>query len=88
MSESIEQPPAILDSRGVLDARARRALHAARTEAVIVLAIDVALFAGLAAVDKAKGWAILDLPWWAWLLLAAPALVFMVLLLVVPLAEL
>ena len=88
MSEPIEPPPAIADSRGVPDARARQALHEARTEAVIVLAIDVALFAGLAAVDKAKGWDILDLPWWAWLLLAAPALIFMVLLLAVPLAEL
>ena len=43
---------------------------------------------GLACVDKAKGWEILSLPWWAWLLLAAPALLFMILLLVAPLAEL
>jgi uncharacterized membrane protein len=43
---------------------------------------------GLASIDKAKGWAIIDLPWWAWLLLAAPALLLMILLLAAPLAEL
>ena len=63
-------------------------LREARTEAVVALALDVALLAGLAVVDKAKGWSIVDLPWWAWLLLAAPALVLMVLLLAVPAAEL
>ena len=71
-----------------LDARARQALREARTEAVIVLAVDVALLAGLAWIDKAKGWEILDLSSWAWLLLASPALLLMVLLLAVPLAEL
>ncbi len=70
------------------DARARRALHEARHEATAVLCFDVALYAGLAAVDKAYGWAIIGLPWWAWLVLAAPALLLMVLLLAVPLAEL
>jgi hypothetical protein len=55
---------------------------------VVVLAVDVALLGGLAAIDKAKGWDIIDLPWWAWLLLAAPALLLIVLLLAVPLAEL
>ena len=34
------------------------------------------------------GWDILDLPWWVWLVLAAPALILIVLLLAVPLAEL
>ena len=34
------------------------------------------------------GWAILDLPWWGWLVLAAPALILIVLLVTVPLAEL
>ena len=83
------QTPAVSDAPGAeLNARDRRALREARTEAVVVLALDVALFAGLAAVDKAKGWGIIDLPWWAWLLLAAPALLLMVLLLAVPLAEL
>ena len=53
-----------------------------------MLAVDVALLAGLAWIDKAKGWEILDLSWWAWLLLASPALLLMVLLLTVPLAEL
>jgi uncharacterized membrane protein len=89
MSKSVEPTPAISDaSAAALNARARRALHEARREATVVLACEVALFAGLAAVDKTKGWAILDLPWWAWLVLAAPALILIVLLLVVPLAEL
>ena len=88
MSEPIERPSATSDPHGRLDAPARRALRAARIEAVIVLAVDVALLAGLAVIDKAKGWGILDVPWWAWLLLAAPALIFMVMLLTVPLAEL
>ena len=39
-------------------------------------------------IDGAKGWDIIDLPWWAWLLLATPALLLIVLLLVAPLAEL
>ena len=64
--EEGERPP-------TLNARVRRAMREARTEAVIVLALEVALFAGLAFVDKAKGWGIIDLPWWAWMLLAAPA---------------
>src|SRR3954453_22373558 len=81
---------AVDDSEALIDrdARARRAMREARTEAVIVVGIDVALIVGLAVVDKAKGWQIIDLPWWAWLLLAAPALLLMILLLVVPLAEL
>jgi uncharacterized membrane protein len=54
----------------------------------VILAVDVALFGGLAAIDKAKGWSIADLPWWTWLLLASPALLLMILLLAVPLAEL
>jgi hypothetical protein len=88
MSAPPGQPPANSHSRGDLDARARRALNEARTEAVIVLAVDVALFAGLAAIDWSKGWGLLGLPSWAWLLVATPALIFMVLLLAVPLAEL
>jgi uncharacterized membrane protein len=79
----------IQDAPGAeLNARARRALHEARTEAVVVLAFDVALFGGLAAIDRAKGWDILDLPSWLWLVLAAPALIFIILLVAVPLAEL
>jgi hypothetical protein len=89
MSEPAEQAPAISDTPGPeLNARVRRVLREARTEAVVVLAVDVALLGGLAAIDKAKGWDIIDLPWWAWLLLAAPALLLIVLLLAVPLAEL
>jgi uncharacterized membrane protein len=88
MSEPAEQPPAISDSRDELNAGARLALREARTEAVVVLAVDVALLVGLALIDKAKGWDIIDLPWWAWLLLASPALLLIILLLAVPLAEL
>jgi hypothetical protein len=64
------------------------ALHEARREAVAVLLLDVALFTGLAIADNANGWGLIDLAWWAWLLLASPALILMVLLLAVPLAEL
>lgn len=85
MREPVERAPAISDDRGAdLNARARLALREARTEAVVVLAVYVALLGGLASVDKAKGWEIIDLPWWVWLLLAAPALLLMVLLLAVP----
>ena len=89
MSESAEQPPPTSSAPGAeLNAIDRRALREARTEAVIVLAVDVALLGGLAALDKAKDWDIIDVPWWAWLLLASPALLLMVMMLVVPLAEL
>src|SRR4051794_16307461 len=63
-------------------------MREARTEAAVVVGVDVALIGGLAVVDKAKGWQIVNLPWWAWLLIAAPALLLMILLLAVPLAEL
>ena len=75
-------------SNGASNTGDRRVLREARTEAVVALALDVGLLVGLALVDKAKGWSIVDLPWWAWLLLAAPALVLMTLLLAAPLAEL
>jgi uncharacterized membrane protein len=89
LSKPAYQPPASSDGPGAdLNPPARRALREARTEAVVVLAIDVALLAGLACIDKAKGWDIIDLSWWAWLLLASPALLLMILLLAVPLAEL
>jgi len=74
--------------RADLDARGRKALLEARTEAVVVLVLEVTLLVGLAVADKAQGWRIVDLPWWVWLVLALPALVLIVLLLVVPLAEL
>jgi uncharacterized membrane protein len=84
-----EQSPATADApRNEQDAHARMARREARTEAVLVLGVDVALLAGFAAVDKAKGWQIIELPWWAWLLVAAPAVLLMLLLLVVPVAEL
>ena len=89
MSESAQQPPPTSSApRAEPNARDRRALREARTEAVIVLAVDVALLAGLAAIDKANGWDIIDLPWWAWLLIASPALLLIILLLAAPLAEL
>ena len=53
-----------------------------------MLLLDVALFAGLAVADKTYDWGLIDLPWWAWLVLASPALILMALLLVVPVAEL
>jgi hypothetical protein len=40
---------------GALNTGDRRVLREARTEAVVVLAMDVALLVGLAVVDKAKG---------------------------------
>src|SRR6478672_813735 len=89
MSEPVQQPSRPSSVPGAeLNARDRRALREARTEAVIVLAVDVALLGGLAAIDKAKNWAIIDLHWWTWLLLASPALLLMILMLAVPLAEL
>jgi uncharacterized membrane protein len=88
MSELAEQPPAESPSGAELNARDRQALREARTEAVIVLAVEVALLGGLAAIDKAKDWHIIHLDWWAWLLLASPALLLMILLITVPLAEL
>ena len=63
------------------------ALRRARTEAALVLAIDVALFAGLATADKTQGWNINGHPWWVWLIVAAPALILIALLLFAPLAE-
>jgi uncharacterized membrane protein len=75
-------------SESALNPRERQVLREARIEAVIVLAFDVALLGGLAAVDKAKGWHIIDLQWWSWLLLASPALLLMILMLALPVAEL
>jgi len=54
------------------------------TEAVLVLGVYVAPLAGLAVIDKAKGWQLIELPWWARLLVAAPAVLLTRLLLVVP----
>src|SRR4051812_12020232 len=88
MSESAHQERPCGDSPLDREARVRRALREARTEAVVVLAGEVALLVGLALIDEAKGWGILDFSWWAWLLLALPALSLLVLLLAAPLAEL
>jgi hypothetical protein len=84
-----KEAPMLADAPGAeRSGRVREAMREARTEAVIVLVIEVALYAGLAVVDKVKGWGIIDLAWWAWLLLATPALLLMLLLLAVPRAEL
>ena len=64
------------------------ALREAKTEAALVLALDIALFVALAVVDKAESWDINGHPWWAWLVIPAPAVVLLVMLLVVPRAEL
>ena len=53
-----------------------------------MLLLDVGLFAALAVADKAYDWALIDLAWWAWIVLASPALILMALLLVLPVAEL
>jgi hypothetical protein len=68
---------------GALD----RAMREARTEAVVVLGVDVGLLAALATLDHTQGWAILGLPWWAWLVLATPPVLLIAALLVFPLAE-
>ena len=47
-------------SAGALHTGDRRVLRDARTEAVVVMALDVALLLGLALVDKAKGWGTVD----------------------------
>jgi uncharacterized membrane protein len=85
---AMSQPRRSIRLLAMSDVRADAARREARTEAAVVLAIDVALIAGLAVVDQAQGWQILDLPWWAWLVLVTPALLLMVLLLAVPFAEL
>ncbi len=89
MTEPVDEVGAVSGARDAeLTPGARRARHEARTEGVVVLTVNVALLAILAGLDKAKGWGILDVPWWAWLLLAAPSLVLIIALLAEPLAEL
>jgi uncharacterized membrane protein len=73
--------------REPVDPALHRALREARTEAVVVLGLDIALLAGLATLDQTQGWAIIGLPSWAWLVLASPPALLMVALLVFPLAE-
>ena len=76
------------DAADAPDATARAAMHGARTEATIVLSIDVALLAGLGASTRRRAGR--SSPsrgghgWW----LAAPALILIVLLVCAPLAEL
>ena len=85
MSEPVDPAPPAPDGSGdETQARVRRALREARTEAVVVLTVYVALLAGLATVDKAKDWEIIDLPWWVWVVLALPAVFLILLLLAVP----
>jgi hypothetical protein len=70
-----------------VDRALHRAMREARTEAVVVLGLDIAVLAGLAMLDHTQGWAIIGLPWWAWLVLAFPPALMMGALLVFPLAE-
>jgi uncharacterized membrane protein len=70
-----------------VDPALHRAMREARTEAVVVLGLDVALLAGLATLDHTQGWAIIGLPWWAWLMLAFPPVMLIAAFLVFPLAE-
>ena len=74
-------------SRGTLKAGDRRVLREARTEAVFALALDAALLLASRWWTR-RSWSIVDLSWWAWLLLAAPALALMTVLLIAPVAEL
>src|SRR5262245_63987116 len=86
MNEPVE--PAIPQAPGAEPTvRAGDAMFEARREASVILAFDAALFCGLAAVDHVKDWSIIGLPPWVWLVLAAPALILIVLLLAVPLAD-
>ena len=45
-----------------------------RREAAPVAALVVLVLAGLAVVSRQRGWELLGLPWWIWLVLAVPAL--------------
>jgi len=89
MGEPVEQTPVAPDAGSAdLNARGREAAIEARTEAVVALAFEAVLLGGLAAADKARGWNILDLPWWVWALLAAPAILLIIVLLAAPFVEL
>jgi hypothetical protein len=50
--------------------------YEARAEAAPVVAMVPLVFVGLAFVSRAAGWEFLGLEWWAWLVVAAPALLF------------
>jgi len=89
MREPVEQTPVAPDAGSAeLNARGREAAIEARTEAVVALAFEAVLLGGLAAADKARGWNILDLPWWVWAVLAAPAILLIIVLLAAPFVEL
>ena len=89
MGEPVEQTPVAPDAGSAdLNARGRGAAIEARTEAVVALAFEAVLLGGLAAADKARGWNILDLPWWVWAVLAAPAILLIIVLLAAPFVEL
>jgi len=89
MGEPVEQTPVAPDAGSAdLNARGREAAIEARTEAVVALAFEAVLLGGLAAADKARGWNILDLPWWVWAVLAAPAILLIIVLLAAPFVEL
>ena len=89
MGERVEQTPVAPDAGSAeLNDRGREAAIEARTEAVVALAFEAVLLGGLAAADKARGWNILDLPWWVWAVLAAPAILLIIVLLAAPFVEL
>lgn len=69
------------------DGALKHTLREARSEAVIVLGLDIALLAGLATLDHTQGWAIVGLPAWAWLVVASPPAMMIAALLAFPLAE-
>ena len=50
----------------------------ARREAAPAATAVPVVFIALAIVSKSQGWELLDLPWWVWLFLGAPALLLMI----------
>jgi uncharacterized membrane protein len=53
----------------------REARYEARREAAAVMIVAVAALGGLAALSWRNDWVLIDVPWWAWLVLALPGLV-------------
>jgi hypothetical protein len=56
----------------------RDARYEVRREAASAVVIAVALLTALALVSRRKGWELVDIPWWSWLVLALPGLVLCV----------
>jgi hypothetical protein len=53
----------------------QEARYEARREAASAVVVAVAVLAALALVSWREGWELMELPWWAWLVLAVPGLV-------------